>query len=66
MTTPADAQPPGCCGDHRCQGCAWECDHPGGHAYEFDPSLDVFVCKHCDNESPNLLAAVTRKPEAQP
>lgn len=39
MTT----QPPGCCGNLRCQGCAWECDHPDGHDYAFDPSLAVAV-----------------------
>ena len=58
------AQLPGCCGDPRCQGCAWECDRDDGHDYEWDASLEVFVCKHCDNESPRLAAAVTRKPNA--
>jgi hypothetical protein len=55
-------QPPGCCGDLRCQGCAWDCDRPDGHVYEWDSTLELSVCKHCDNESPNLAAAVTRKP----
>ena len=57
---------PGCCGDSRCRGCAWECDNPDGHDYEMDPSLEVLVCRHCDNESPNLAAAITRKPPARP
>jgi hypothetical protein len=49
-------QPPGCCGDLRCHGCAWECTDPDGHHYGWDPSLGVLVCRRCHNRSPNLAA----------
>lgn len=50
----SESYPPGCCGDPRCQGCAWECDSPDGHDYKWNEDLGCFVCRLCGNESPNL------------
>lgn len=46
---------PGCCGDSRCNGCAWECTSADGHDDLWDEELEVFVCGHCERESPRLL-----------
>lgn len=44
---------PGCCGDDRCLGCAWECDPPDAdHDYEL--ANGVLVCQRCGNETPRL------------
>ena len=59
--TAASTPTPGCCGDARCRGCAWECDNQDGiHDYQHDPAFGIAACLICGNESPNLGAGVTR------
>lgn len=50
-----------CCTREGCRGCAYPCPETNDqHDDEFDPGLEVWVCRACDRESPNLGAGDTR------